>query len=194
MISLESKNWTFPVSVVLPVYNEIRVIEKVSATWLQVLESLPKGSCIEFEDAKSNDGTAEFLQNLANQDPRVIFHQSSVKDGFSQAIARLLTVATNEWIFVADSDGQYAAEDIFYFLSKWNPETKFIKGVKINRQDGFFRRFFSYLMNRFIVVYLGLPFLDYNSSHYLIKKETAKEISQGGWTFSYSINLSLIHI
>ena len=180
-----------PISVVLPVYNEIDVIADVCDSWKKILNFLPTNSKIEFEDANSTDGTFEFLFNIANNDSRFIIKRTSTRDGFSSAISRLITNATNEWIFVADSDGQYSASDMIYFLQKWQPSIVFIKGIKINRQDGFFRRIFSFIMNRFIVTFLGLPFLDYNSSHYLIHREVIEQINKDGWTFRNSINVEI---
>jgi glycosyltransferase involved in cell wall biosynthesis len=184
-------HFTEPISVVLPVCNEIGAIEAVCKNWTQVLSNLPSGSTIEFEDGNSRDGTYAFLSEIAKKDSRFILKQSIKRDGFSAAIGRLLNNAKNDWVFVADSDGQYHASDILNFLYKWNPSVQFIKGIKINRQDGFFRRFFSFIMNRFIVTFLGLPFLDYNSSHYLIHKNVVKEISKNGWTFKNSINVEI---
>jgi len=185
------ETFQYPISVVLPVCNEIGAIKRVCENWSEVLSQLPSGSTIEFEDGNSNDGTYEFLNEIEKKDTRFIVSRTLTRDGFSSAIARLLTNSKNEWVFVADSDGQYHAHDILNFLMKWNPSVEFIKGIKINRQDGFFRRFFSFVMNRFIVIFFGLPFLDYNSSHYLIKKQVVNEISKNGWTFKNSINVEI---
>jgi glycosyltransferase involved in cell wall biosynthesis len=191
MSGTENIEFTDPISVVLPVYNEIDVIQEVCNSWKEILNILPVNSKIEFEDANSSDGTFEFLCDMAKLDPRFIIKRTISRDGFSLAISRLINNAANEWVFVADSDGQYSASDIVFFLRKWQPSIVFIKGIKINRQDGFFRRFFSFIMNRFIVTFLGLPFLDYNSSHYLVHKKVIKEISTGVWTFRNSINVEI---
>ena len=191
MLVAEKKTFHQPISVVLPVCNEVGAIRRVCEKWREVLPQLPPGSTIEFEDGNSNDGTYEFLIEIVKKDSRFIVNRTLSRDGFSCAIARLLSNAKNEWVFVADSDGQYHAHDILNFLLKWNPSVQFIKGIKINRQDGFFRRFFSFLMNRFIVIFMGLPFLDYNSSHYLINKQVVTDISKNGWTFKNSINVEI---
>lgn len=179
-----------PVSVVMPVCNEFDVIPLVVSEWLEVMELLPKGSTLEFDDGDSTDGTKEYLKTLQDKYEfvKVNFAQ---RDGFSKAVERLLTNAKNRWVFVADSDGQYSASDILYFIANYEEGCSFIKGVKINRKDGLPRRFFSFLMNRSINVLLGLPFLDYNSSHYLINRDDLLRLTKSGFQFRNSINVEI---
>lgn len=179
-----------PISIVMPVCNEINVLPDVVGEWLIQLDQLPTGSTIEFDDGDSSDGTREFLSELASRDHRVRVQFSS-RDGFSKSIARLFTSAQNDWIFVADSDGQYLSSDLPYFINQWSEGVDFCKGVKVNRQDGLPRRLLSFLMNRFITVVLGLPFLDYNSSHYLINRKALFQFGFKGFQFRNSINVEI---
>jgi glycosyltransferase involved in cell wall biosynthesis len=180
-----------PISVLIPVCNEVDVIKDVLDEWAIEILKLPPGSTVEFEDADSRDGTLEILKSYSDKYEFVRVYERANRDGFSNAVKRLLKNAKNDWMFVADSDGQYFASDIQFHLSKWKPGVEFVKGVKVNRQDGFWRRFLSFLINRFIVVYYGFPFLDYNSSHYLISKKLYKEIDPDSWFFSFSVNMEI---
>ena len=192
MQSQFTNNLGKPISILLPICNEADVIDGVVQNWLEVLEVLPEGSCLEFEDANSKDGTAEKLSHYAFMYPqKVIVRYRPDRDGFSKALARLLAGSKNEWVFVADSDGQYEPRDIFLHLKKFHEGVDFVKGVKINRKDGLPRRFFSFLINRFINVYYGFPFLDYNSSHYLISRQLLDNLQMNTWFFKYSINIEL---
>lgn len=180
-----------PISILVPVCNEVDVIDGVIQEWLEVLERLPRGTTLEFEDANSKDGTLEILLDYADRFQSIVVHQRPDRDGFSNAVKRLLRNSKNEWMFVADSDGQYYASDIENHLRKWRDGIQFVKGVKVNRQDGLFRRIFSFIINRFIVVYFGFPFLDYNSSHYLIHKELYRKLESEKWFFKYSVNIEI---
>lgn len=178
------------VSVLLPVCNEVQTIESVIREWVVTLRALPaNGSRIIVEDGNSDDGTCELLEKLSNEYPeilKVLFHPA--RDGFKNALHRLFEQAESDYVFVADTDGQYMVSDFFFFLERASAGAKFVKGVKINRRDGLPRRFFSYLMNRFIVIFIGLPFIDYNSSHYMIDTFSLRKILNSKLTFKYSIN------
>lgn len=183
--------FTSPISILIPVCNEADVIESVLEEWIAVLPSLPAGSTLEFEDANSQDGTLEILNTYATRYEFLRVYSRPDRDGFSMAVKRLLSNAKNDWMFVADSDGQYFANDIQFHLAKWHPGVEFIKGIKVNRQDGFWRRFLSFMINRFIVISYGFPFLDYNSSHYLISKKLYNDLEPDRWFFSFSVNMEI---
>jgi dolichol-phosphate mannosyltransferase len=181
------------VEILIPVCNEAETIGVLLEEWLQVLTELPVGSRITLEDGNSTDGTVEILKDISGRNPQVNPILIKKRDGFSKAVSRLLLQSKCDWVFVADSDGQYYTNDFWTVASKVQKNIEFVKGVKVNRQDNVFRRFFSFLMNRFIVVILGFPLLDYNSSHYLVKRIKIDEIikSFGDWKFKYSINVEL---
>ena len=184
-------NIVHPVSIVMPVCNEVTVIDRVISEWTTMLNRLPDGSLLEIEDANSNDGTIEILQKWEAADPRIEVTYFPQRDGFTNALRRLLANAKNDWIFVSDSDGQYFAESIIDFDKKFDSSISFLKGVKVNRKDGFFRRLFSFLLNRFLNLFFGFPFVDFNSSHYLIKKDLVTNYASEGWIFTYGINIEI---
>ncbi len=181
------------VEILIPVCNEASTIGILIEEWLQILTNLPEGSCISIEDGKSSDGTVEILNEFSRRSKNVNVILMDKRDGFSNAVGRLLAQSKCDWLFVADSDGQYYSKDFWTVASKLTPSIEFVKGVKVNRQDNIFRRFFSFLMNRFIVVLLGFPLLDYNSSHYLVRRSRVGFVLDtfGSWKFKYSINVEL---
>ncbi len=178
------------VDVVIPVCNESKVIDSVLEQWVVQLKSLHPDSKIIVEDANSSDGTAEKLIRW-NHEPNIEVYFFPERDGFSKALLRLLRLSSNDWVFVADSDGQYVVEDFEFFVEKALEGAAFIKGVKVNRRDGFLRRGFSFVFNRFISVILNVPAFDYNSSHYLISRGLLLKIISGGPTFRSQINVEI---
>ncbi len=91
MLNLSVDNLGQPISILLPVCNEAEVIDDVLQDWLKILELLPRGSCLEFEDANSKDGTVEKLTYYSSKYPQeVIVKFRPDRDGFSRALARLL--------------------------------------------------------------------------------------------------------
>jgi glycosyltransferase involved in cell wall biosynthesis len=186
----------FLVTVVIPVCNEGDVIEGVLQDWIQAIALSNVLVQILIEDANSTDGTRKILSKFEGEFDFIRVSYRPDRDGFKNALIRMFQQVRSPWIFVADSDGQYLASDFQYFLDSINQSGSndvpwFIKGVKINRRDNFFRRISSFIMNRFIVILIGLPFLDYNSSHYLIRKELLDTMLEEGFKFKQSINVEV---
>lgn len=180
------------VSLLMPVRNEIRVIEQVIDSWIHIFEHLGVKYEIILIDGASTDGTLEFLLNLQEKSNKIKLISEEEAKGFKNSLTKLLEQAKHEWIFVADSDGQYLASDFLYFFEKSKERNiKFVKGIKINRNDSFFRRIYSLLINYFIVIYFGFPFADYNSSHYLLHSSLLNKIKGNGFNFTYLINIEI---
>jgi glycosyltransferase involved in cell wall biosynthesis len=195
MEKIENKT-EFDVTVVIPVCNEGDVIDDVLNDWVEAIALSNLRVMILIEDANSTDGTGHVLLKYAADYDFIRVSFRPDRDGFKNALIRMFQQVRSPWIFVADSDGQYLASDFQYFLDSINQSGSndvpwFIKGVKINRRDNFFRRISSFIMNRFIVILIGLPFLDYNSSHYLIRKELLDTMLEEGFKFKQSINVEV---
>ena len=183
-------NFDIPIDILIPVCNEVQVIDGVITEWLNEVTRLPRGSKLIIEDAASTDGTVEILEKyLENPNCLIILHKE--RDGFSEALKRLIQVSKNPLVFVADSDGQYLIDDFKHFIYKYQNGIDFVKGVKVNRRDSWPRRTFSFFFNRFIAIFLNLPPYDYNSSHYLISKQLLNQISSHGWSFRSQINVEI---
>lgn len=181
-----------PISVLLPVYNESDVIEMVAREWVAVVESLPEGSVLEFEDGNSDDGTIEILSSLSREFNSIVVHFRQSRDGYCNAIRRLIIGARNEYVFIADSDGQYIASDLLNFLKyPFNPNVM-LKGRKVRRCDPWPRRVFSFFLNRLVSSWFSMQIVDLNSCHYLIHKETFHKLLKRGLTFKSAINMELV--
>jgi glycosyltransferase involved in cell wall biosynthesis len=168
-----------PISVLLPVYNEAENIERVIVDWMAQLPSLPPGSLLEIEDANSSDGTKQILAQFEKvYAPSIKVYYRNTRDGFANSIARLIKNSQNEILFIADSDVQYESSDILHFVKKIKNDSDliFIKGIKVSRNDGKFRKLYSKLINLYCAKIFKIEYLDLNSSHYLISRSLVKHI------------------
>jgi glycosyltransferase involved in cell wall biosynthesis len=179
-------------SILFPIYNEIQTLDELVNSWLKIVQKLPSGSILKFEDAGSTDGTKERLLDFAKKNPKhIVVDLREYRDGYSNSVRRLLETTQTRWAFVSDSDGQYRPEDFWEYLKKIGPTTHFIKGQKVNRKDQLYRRICSRLLNRFISEYFGFPFMDYNSAHYLISIEHLRELTPSKFYFHDGINIEI---
>jgi len=46
-----------PISILIPILNEVENLEKFIDSWVLIIKDLPKGSMLKFEDGGSSDGS-----------------------------------------------------------------------------------------------------------------------------------------
>jgi glycosyltransferase involved in cell wall biosynthesis len=95
----------FKLSVVIPVYNEIRWIEEV----LRRVRAQPIPMEIILIDDCSTDGTREKLPSLADANTKVVFHE--VNQGKGAALRTGFSHCTGTVILVQDADLEYDPAD-----------------------------------------------------------------------------------
>lgn len=163
-----------PVSVVIPVYNEAEVIERVVRDFhAKVVSKMPGSELIVAEDG-STDGTKEILARLAAELPiRLVSGQE--RKGYTRAVKDALKLPQNDLVLFSDSDGQQEPDDFWPMLEKMK-DYDLIVGYKHPRRDPLFRlilsRFFQ-VLNRLL---FGVKFHDINCGFRLIRKKVIDDV------------------
>lgn len=161
----------FPVSILMPVCNEVDVIEFVLQEWIDdVIQFLPQGTEFILEDGNSTDGTTEVIKKMADKHPYIRLIVNPTRDGFAAAARRLYREAKCPLIFFTDSDGQYIASD-FWKLAPYIDSHDLIHGAKIGRKDPLFRRYASAIFNKLSAFLFAITYSDINSAFRLIRRE-----------------------
>jgi glycosyltransferase involved in cell wall biosynthesis len=163
------------VTICLPVLNEVEVINEVVIDWLHIVSQLPIGSSVLVEDGGSKDGTVLILKELQKKNSLLDVIYREKPDGFGNAAKRLLGTPETEWVFFTDSDGQYVPED-FWILWNRRLEYDLVRGIKMGRQDPFFRRVTSFFWNKSVGFLFNLPLIDINAAFVLAKSSIVKEL------------------
>lgn len=159
-----------PVSILMPVYNEIGLIEEVLTEWVDnVAQYLPPNSEMLFDDA-STDGTEQVLNAWAQRHSFMKVHHLNQKDGFAAATRRLYLAAHCPLVFFTDSDGQYVAED-FWKLVPLIKDCDVVHGYKSQRQDPLYRVASSGLFGGLTRLMFHHSFHDINSAYRLSRRE-----------------------
>jgi len=157
-----------PVSILMPVCDEIDIIEEVVQEWHdRVIRYLPTGTELVFDDC-SIDGTREKLHELRKvlSYIRVI---ESAKDGFFNSAMRLYRAARNPLVFFTDSDGQYVPDEIWK-LTPLLESCDIVHGAKTDRQDPFYRVAASGVFNRIVRRLFETRHDDVNSAFRFVKR------------------------
>jgi glycosyltransferase involved in cell wall biosynthesis len=163
------------VTICIPIYNEIEVIEKVLSEWSLIVGELPKGSKILIEDGGSSDGTVQVLRNYQKKFDFIDVLYRDKPDGFGNAAKRLLKLPTTEWVFFTDGDGQFVPSDIWKLWQR-KEDYDLVKGIKLGRKDPLLRRIISFFWSSLIQVMFGLFITDINAGFLLMRNTTLKQV------------------
>jgi glycosyltransferase involved in cell wall biosynthesis len=163
------------VSLVFPVHNESFIIEQTIRNYISELSGrVPDFEVIVAEDG-STDDTKAIVERLANELP-IKAYLSDERKGYQRAVIDAIAHATKPWLFIVDSDYQFAAID-FWRLEPFRRNADIILGMKSPRKDPFYRVFLSAGYNFLMRVFLGVPYRDMDTGFRLIRREAAEKIT-----------------
>src|SRR5713226_2123838 len=137
------------VSVVIPVYNEEAVLPALFARLYPALDALGESYEVIFVNDGSSDRSAALLRGqfeLRSDVTRVILFNGNF--GQHLAIMAGFEASRGERVVTLDADLQNPPEEIGKLLAKMNEGYDYVGGVRAERQDTWFRRNASQLMNR----------------------------------------------
>ncbi len=143
-----SQSLSRALSVVIPVYNEELNLPVLFARLYPVLDALGRSYEIIFTNDGSADRSFELLraQHAARPDvTRVIDFNSNY--GQHMAIMAAFENVRGEIIFTLDADLQNPPEEIPKLLAAIDGGHDYVGGYRLNRQDSFFRKYASRLIN-----------------------------------------------
>jgi len=165
-----------PLSIVMPVSNEEKVVEKVVRDYCRILGRSVRPEFIIVDD-NSSDSTPSILCRLKAEYPYIkiishpanLGHGPSVVDGFLEA--------RGEYIFQCDSDNQNQAEDFWVLWGLLEPDRLDVAvGFREKRKDPLYRLVLSKMLQASVILIFGSVFRDINSPFRLFRREAAKNI------------------
>ena len=137
------------VTVVIPVYNEERVLSQLFARLYPALDRLGcRYECIFVDDGSADRSPALLREQFARrpEHTRVIFLQSNF--GQHAALLAGFKMARGQHLITLDADLQNPPEEISRLLSKMAEGYDYVGTVRKRRQDSVWRRLASRLMNQ----------------------------------------------
>ena len=139
---------TIPLSVVIPVYNEELNLPTLFARLYPVLDGLGRKYEVIFTNDGSRDGSIALLKAQHAKRPdvtRVIDFNANY--GQHMAIMAAFERVRGDTIITLDADLQNPPEEIPKLLEKIAAGHDYVGGYRLNRQDSFFRKYASKLIN-----------------------------------------------
>ena len=150
------------VSVVVPVFNEEANLPLLLPRLLPALVGLGRPYEIVFADDGSRDRSLEILKAAVRENPGVVKVVELVRNaGQHMAILAGLTATDGEYVITLDADLQNPPEEIPKLVAAMDDGYDVVGTVRQNRQDTFFRRAASRLVNRTTAAITGMRLNDY---------------------------------
>jgi glycosyltransferase involved in cell wall biosynthesis len=134
---------------------------------------IPDFELIVAEDG-STDDTKAVLERLEKELPIRLFTSDEAK-GYQQAVIDAVSFAQKEWVFIVDSDYQFAAID-FWRLEPMRDRYDVILGMKAPRKDPWYRVWLSWGYNFLLRFFFDVPYRDMDTGFRLIRREALEKL------------------
>ena len=148
------------VDLVIPVFNEEGVVEQTHKRLCDAIDALDYDFRFIYVDDGSRDGTANSLQKIAADDPRVTLLTLSRNFGHQAALTAGMDAAAADVVVTLDGDGQHPPEMIPQMLALIAQGYDIVQTQRIDEaQPASFKKWTSALFYRLINVISGTQVL-----------------------------------
>ena len=144
-------------TIALPAYNEEGYIAEMVARAIKTGESRPDPFEVIVVNNASTDRTAAIVEDLARRDPRVRLISHPENRLYAASCLTATKAAKGDHIFILDSDGQHAPEDLWAFDERLSQGFDIVFGWRTKRAEPPMRL----LMSRFLW-FLTWWYVDFN--------------------------------
>ncbi len=138
-------------SIVIPVFNEATCIKPVVKEAIKVFETGLESFEIIVVDDGSGDNTIDVLRTLKASDRRVRVIRHSRRSGKSAGLRTGFLAARALWVATMDGDGQNDPRSVIDMVRAVDLDAinkvGLVAGCRMNRTDGFHRRFATHFAN-----------------------------------------------
>lgn len=162
-------------TLILPAYNEAAAIADAVAEADAALQTLAGRYEILVIDDGSTDGTATVVGRLSNryQWLRLIRHETN--RGYGAALRTGFQAATCELVAFTDADCQFEMTDLGRLIP-WMARYPIMVGYRVDRQDAWRRKFFSWGYNQLVRRLLRTGVRDCDCALKLFRRKTLAQI------------------
>ncbi len=149
------------VSIVIPVYNEEGNLENLFARLLPVMQGLGKPFEIIFTDDGSRDRSLAILKAEVARHPEVRVVEFNGNFGQHMAIMAAFEVSRGDIVVTLDADLQNPPEEIPKLIAEIEKGHDVVGSIRQKRQDTFFRKTASLMVNIATRKMTGMKMTDY---------------------------------
>ncbi|HEX2924237.1 MAG TPA: glycosyltransferase [Chloroflexota bacterium] len=191
-------------SVVIPAYNEERVIATTISKVAPYLESLGESELIVVDDG-SRDGTVQAVKELIPKYPCLQLVQCIKNGGKGRAVKEGVLQSRGEYVLYTDADLVYPIEGAGPFMEAIDAGADVAIGCR-SHEDTLFAlnpRHFRYIYQRYLVgriyifianLLLRLGVKDTQCGFKLLRGDVARDIFSRTQTYNFAFDVEVIHI
>lgn len=149
------------ISVVIPVYNEEGNLDRLFSRLLPVMQGITRPFEIIFTDDGSSDRSLAILKGKTAQHPEVRVVEFNGNFGQHMAILAAFEVSRGEIVITLDADLQNPPEEIPKLVAEIEKGHDVVGSIRQKRQDTFFRKTASHMVNIATRKMTGMKMTDY---------------------------------
>lgn len=181
-----NKDKTLDLSVVIPIYNEAKNVEKLYEKLEEVLSKFDKSYEVLLVDDGSTDGTTDKLAEIHKRNPKYKVIQFRRNYGQTAAISAGFDYSIGDVIVTIDADLQNDPKDIPKILKKMEDGYDVVSGWRKERKDPFLTRIVpSKIANWLVSILAGIHLHDYGCTLKAYSKDVAKNVQLYGEMHRY---------
>lgn len=164
------------ISVVVPVYNEADSLQELHRRLTAALEAFGRAFEVVVVDDGSTDESWGLLQEMHAADSRVKVLRFSRNFGQTPAIFAGFAQSKGNIVVTLDADLQNFPEDIPKLVVKLEEGYDVVNGWRVSRQDPFFRRLSSRLLNQIVSRVTRTEIRDYGCALKAFRREVVDRL------------------
>ncbi len=149
------------ISVVIPVFNEKDNLPELIDRCLGACRPMGRSFELILVDDGSKDGSRDIITQFANQQPEVVGVLLNRNYGQHAAVFAGLERSRGDIVITLDADLQNPPEEIPKLVREMDRGVDVVGTIRQNRQDTFFRRISSSMVNRMVRQATGVNMQDY---------------------------------
>lgn len=181
-----NKDKTLDLSVVIPIYNEAKNVEKLYEKLEEVLSKFDKSYEVLLVDDGSTDGTTDKLTEIHKRNPKYKVIQFRRNYGQTAAMSAGFDYSAGNVIVTIDADLQNDPKDIPKILEKMEEGYDVVSGWRKDRKDPFLtRKVPSKIANWLVSILAGIHLHDYGCTLKAYSKDVVKNVQLYGEMHRY---------
>ncbi|NLK42311.1 MAG: glycosyltransferase family 2 protein [Planctomycetes bacterium] len=156
-------------SVFFPCWNEQASIEPLTRKAVTVLEAIGADYEVIIVDDGSTDQTGQIADRLAAENERIRVIHHPTNRGYGAALQSGFRAASKDWVFYTDGDGQFDLNELPPLLELMD-RYDIVSCYRLNRQEGWLRKFNAFCWTRLVGLLFNLPLKDIDCAFKLYKR------------------------
>ncbi len=164
------------ISVIIPVYNEEECLPELLQRMDAAMEGLGKPYEIIYVNDGSRDGSLKILTEASAANPSLKVIDFNRNYGQHSAVFAGFEAARGEIVVTLDADLQNPPEEVPKLVAKMEEGYDVVGSVRQQRQDSFFRKAASRIINRVTAAVTGVQLHDYGCMLRAYRKDVVKTL------------------